>query len=140
MKIGVDVHGTIDRCPDLFRFLIRQWRKDGHTVVIVSGPPKDGILLDLASMNYQSGREYDEIVSVVDFLKDNGALMHYNETTGSWWTDEDKWVSSKGLICDYNNIDVLIDDTEYYFEHLNPFVKGILIKSMWSVLSLLWRI
>lgn len=126
MRIGIDVHGVIDTDPERFKRMMKGFRKPlthfenmklelppSNKVIVVSGPPADQICQELNDLGLRKDEHFDEVVSVVDFLKERNAKMWLDEK-GTWWTDDRTWWSSKGRICKAKGIDVLIDDQIRY--------------------------
>ena len=112
MKIAFDVHGVIADRPDLFKPLLKMFKANDIGVVIMSGPPKPKIISELKKLGYTDDY-YDEILSVVDFLKSKATKM-WLDYKDDWWASDEEWWSSKGEMCKLNDIDVLFDDSEQY--------------------------
>lgn len=123
---GIDIHGTLAcRKADktvgpstlfpLLSSLMAAWYGHGDHVYIISGPPKDVVQEEIASLGLVEGKHYDDIISVVDYLKKNGAEM-WEDPVGSnhWWCDKGVWNAAKGRIADYLGVDILIDDEALY--------------------------
>lgn len=117
MRIGFDLHGTIDRYPKAFARFMKFIHLSGGECFIISGPPKKQILEELQKIPpiYLQSiiRSTKEIISVVDWLKAKGVTMEQDEN-GNWWAPEDEWWNSKGNICGENKISVLYDDSIKY--------------------------
>lgn len=112
MKIAFDVHGVIADRPDLFKPLLKLFKSNNIEVIILSGPPKDVIIKELAELGY-TDEHYDETLSVADYLKTTGCKMWIDDKN-TWWADDESWWSAKGKICEMYDIDVLFDDSEQY--------------------------
>ena len=127
MKVMFDLHGVIGEHPELFKPFMKTLRNSGHEVYICSGPTKVKILQELLDLGYYEDRHFDKVISVVDFLKDQGAHFDY-DCYGNPWTDDDTWWRSKGKIAELNEIDLMIDDSEQYHEHILGNTKFLLMK------------
>jgi len=112
MKIAFDVHGVIADRPDLFKPLLKMFKTNNIGVIIISGPTKQKITDELVKLGY-TNEHYDEILSVVDYLKSKDVKM-WLDYKKDWWANEKDWWNSKGEMCKLNNIDVLFDDSEQY--------------------------
>lgn len=115
MKIGFDLHGTIDRCPELFKLIMKSYKEDGHEIFIISGSEKEEIIKELTSFDID---DYTDIISVNDFLRNEMNIEGWLEH-GNWYCDEDMWWKSKSLICEKYNIDMHIDDSREYRKHFD---------------------
>ena len=113
LTIMFDLHGVSNKMPELIKPMMKTMRACGHTVIICSGPTMSKIDLELAALGYSIHHHYDFVVSVVDFLADNGVKFRYDEK-GNPWTDDDTWFCSKGMIAAKFNVDIVIDDSPEY--------------------------
>lgn len=116
MNIGIDLHGTINSNPALFKEALSNLIKGGDTIVIISGPPEAQIKKELDSLNVVQNKHYHKIISLVDFLKHDRVKMWQDEN-GNWWCEDSIWWKSKARICSMYYIDALIDDKAQYQEH-----------------------
>jgi hypothetical protein len=114
MKLGIDLHGVIDSNPELFKRALSTIALTGEVeIFIVSGPPKSEIITELDKLGFEEGLHYDEVYSVVDFLKESGVEM-WQDGNGRWWTNDKDWCASKARICDKLHLYAMIDDKEMY--------------------------
>lgn len=134
-KIAFDVHGVIDKYPEIIYPMIKLLQKIGNQICIVSGPYIYLIKEDLERIKFfDSGlniNRFIPIYSVVDFLIDSGVKI-WEDENGNTWTDEQNWWNSKAKICKINKIDFIIDDSEKYrsafdltnckFIHINDLI------------------
>ena len=88
-----------------------------HNIIIVSGPPLKQIQDELTKHGYYQDQHYKSIISVVDWIKEQGIKMHLNEK-GSWYCEDEIWWSSKARICMENNIKMLFDDKLEYEKYI----------------------
>jgi hypothetical protein len=127
MKIGIDLHGVLDKHPELMKPLMESLIKD-HEVWIISGPPFDQIERELSNLGYKKWVHYHLIYSVVGYLKSKGVKM-WQDDKGDWWCDNDLWWSSKSKICFMIGIDILLDDSVKYSPYFKDMkTKFILLK------------
>lgn len=115
MKIAFDVHGTIDTNPEVFKPMMQMFMRSEVNVVIFSGPPKPQILNELTMLDYEKGVHFDEIYSVVDYLKSIEVPMTQDENN-DWWCDEKIWWKAKGMMCETLHIDMVIDN-DFRYQH-----------------------
>jgi hypothetical protein len=113
MKIGFDFHGVIEKYPDVFRPLMESLRAMGAEIFIVSGPPLNQLIYEVASFEYLVDKHWDNLISVIDYIKKIGKKTWQDEK-GDWWTDDESFWSSKSMICEEYGIDLLIDDSVQY--------------------------
>lgn len=127
MKIGIDLHGVLDKHPELMKPLMESLIKD-HEIWIISGPPLDQIEKELDGLGYKKWEHYHLIYSVVGYLKSKGIAMWQDEKR-TWWCEDDEWWSSKSKICGTLGIDILLDDSRKYAPYFkNVKTKFILLK------------
>jgi len=118
VKIGLDIHGVIDRFPKEFSLLTRRWVEDyGHEVHVVTGeswatakPQVDAVSLS-----------YTHHFSIVDHHRDIGTPMT-NTVVGQpgWWMDEETWNRSKGDYATRVGLDIHFEDSLEYAAWFPP--------------------
>lgn len=114
MKIGIDLHGVLDRDPEHLKEVLVKARREGSEIYVISGPPLYEIVEELFNLGF-SNSHYDHIISVVDWLSLNGyADYMYTDDNGQWHTEDEYWWSSKGKICKQYDICALFDDSLKY--------------------------
>jgi hypothetical protein len=114
MKLGLDVHGVVDKDPSRFIKLAREVRRDGGEVILITGHPIDEQLYEeLAACGFD---EYDQIVSVQDELEKLGYPVLCLDRHGRNHYDDTAWASFKGIFCKEHGIDFHIDDTAHYLD------------------------
>lgn len=125
MIIGIDLHGVIDSDIEAFKFMLECPVEVGDKLYIISGPPKVDIEKELNGHGLYRDIHFDEIFSVVDFLKEKSGVNMWTDDKGRWWASDVEWWGSKAEICEKHNVDIMIDDngrffcnrTERHFEH-----------------------
>ena len=110
-RIAFDLHGVLDTKPELYGPMIKVLKSAGHEIFILSGPKRIDVLEQLKKLPLYIGPPF-EILSVVDFLEDNG--VEFNWDGNHPWTDDETWWDSKARICKEKGIDILIDDSIRY--------------------------
>ena len=115
MNIGLDIHGVIDKYPTIFKFVCKFCKVFGVKVFVITGPPEKVAHRELWKLGFIYGKDYQKVLSVVDWLKENTDRdKMYQDKNGDWWSTEDNWWSSKAYMCIENNVDVHVDDSERY--------------------------
>ena len=127
MKIAFDVHGVIQNFPEVFKPLMIALRSMGTAVAIISGPPEDYLREELSELGYIEGQHFDELYSIVDYLKAQPNVTMTQDARGRWWTDDTIWWATKSSICKINDICLLIDDSVQYREYFENGYKFILL-------------
>jgi len=124
MKIGVDFHGFMESYPEVLKPLLEfMLSQCDHEIYVLSGPEKEIIIEDLTRLGYIQGVHYDEIFSIVDFLKKKKDPNLHQDEKGNWWTTDENWFSSKGQFCIEEGIEVIFDDKIEYEKYLPPWVE-----------------
>ena len=109
MKIGLDVHGVIDRFPAEFALLTKRWLDGlGHEVHIVTGSPWDGAEPQVKKMGIQFSHHF----SIVDHHRGVGTIMTNKES--GWWMEQETWNRSKGDYAKTVDLDIHFEDTLAY--------------------------
>jgi hypothetical protein len=122
LKIGLDIHKTIDVKPQFFAKFSQRARANGHTIIIITGsmrtPKIEKELKDF-------GIEYDDFFSVSDYLISQGKVTHWTSSQNPWFNDDD-WNKAKADYCRENQIDIHFDDSDEYKKYfVTPFIKVI---------------
>lgn len=130
MRYGIDIHGvlTLDYYREFIKPLMDAWMRHGERVYILSGPPTEQITKELLALGILHGTHYTAAFSIVDTLKAKGVKM-WEKPVGSnhWWCDPVEWNRAKADIAEMLDIDVIIDDSPEYGEHMPEDVSFILI-------------
>lgn len=115
MKIGIDLHNTIDKNPEGFKELAKSVLDDGGEVYIITGASKKDALIDLKKLNFNL---YTKIFSITDNLLSQNRTYHL-DIHGRPCFDDVVWYGAKGLIAYQLQLDVHYDDT---FEFSKYFI------------------
>ncbi len=116
MEIAFDFHGVLEKYPSKFRPFLASLRII-NTITILSGPTYKQIEKELTSKGYQLHKHYDEIISVVDWLKSKNVKMNQHEN-GNWYCEDEIWWASKAKICEEYGIEMLFDDKLEYKKYI----------------------
>ena len=129
MKIGVDIHGVIDKFPELFSFLTRRWTEK-HEVHIITGQERSIVEPKLEKF----GIAYNYIYSIVDYHISVGTKMWKDDKRGAgWWLDKDDWIRSKGNYALDTKIDIHFDDEVAYARFFPQTTTVILVRDNFDV-------
>lgn len=118
LTIMFDLHGVANKRPDFIKPMMKTFRACGHKVIICSGPTISIILDELNELGYESGHHYDDVISVVDYLAGVRGVKFTYDKRGNPWCEPKVWFQSKGFIAFDNGVDVVIDDSPEYEEHM----------------------
>jgi len=135
MRIGIDLHGVVDDDIDFFKELLETFFcAVDIEVYIISGPPIEDIKRGLDKYGFVEGLHYQNIFSVVDFLKSKRVSMWLGKE-GTWWAGDKHWWGAKAGICESEDIDLMIDDSRRYGPDFKDIrTKFLLYKSKHSLL------
>ena len=113
MKLGLDLHGTIDACPAMFAELTHVLCRDSvtgfdHEVHIMTGPSRSKL-----RKSELSGLWYTHIFSIVDHCAELNIPVVYDKQ-GNPWLDQYEWNKAKGDYARKHHLNLVIDDSEVY--------------------------
>ncbi len=108
MKIGLDIHGTIDAHRPFFAEMSKLFKQAGHEVHILTGPSKEKLKPDELK-----DIQFTHFFSVVDHCLAKGAVVVYDENNNPWM-DQYEWNRAKGDYARMHNLDLMIDDSTVY--------------------------
>jgi len=132
-KIGFDIHGVIDKNPELFSEIIKEFRKHGFEIHILTGSLiDDDIIKELHSYDI----EYDYLFSILGYHKEHKTQMWKDDK--GWWINDDVWNMTKANYCHRLGIIFHLDDTKAYGRHFFKPIFGHItpIKSNPRILEL----
>jgi hypothetical protein len=120
-KLGLDIHGVIDRMPEFFSFLSESIINSGGEVHIITGSNIEKAKVELSSFNIK----YTTIFSIQDHHKKLGTpTTEKHPKWGFPMISDELWDKTKSDYCAQNNIDLHIDDTINYGKlFTTPFCK-----------------
>lgn len=111
MKIGLDIHGVIDKYPKIFARLSKRLWKKGHQIHIITGESWETAK---ETVN-KAGIVYTHHFSIVDYHLRSGTKMEHKDN--GWWMDRNVWVRSKGDYIHRKGIEIHFDDSYEYAEY-----------------------
>jgi len=112
LKIGLDIHGVIDKYPNLFSKLSKDLIRLGHEVHIVTGQQR----IDAEPSVIESKVEFTHFFSIMDYHVSIGTKMTNED--GNWYMDEKIWSSTKAMYAEVVGLDIHFDDR---LDYLKPF-------------------
>jgi hypothetical protein len=125
MKLGLDIHGVIDKYPEQMIKLAQDTMKRGGRVYLITGPPAikaRAEMIELMTKYMISKPFWNQIYSIVDWMKQKG-IPHHTDIKGHVWAlREHDWNAVKGQIAVELGLDLHIDDSEEYGEYFPPGV------------------
>jgi hypothetical protein len=124
MRLGLDYHGIIDKHPKIYGLLSKLVMFFGGRVFIITG---HSVTPDFIGDLHDLKMRYDQILSIIDYHKDHGIKVRYDEK-GDPWIDEEVWNATKADLCELYNIDVHVDDSKIYGKYFKGKTKYLLIK------------
>ena len=128
MKIALDIHGVLSDW-EFMTPIVHELTAEGHELYVVSGAPKRQLEKEIVELGYQV-EWFKGVYSIIDWLLDSNApgKIWHNEK-GWWYNDynrhpadpENIWWKIKSEICEFYEIDILLDDQEKYKQgYLKP--------------------
>jgi len=143
LTYGIDIHGTLaDKQPDgsqepstlfpLLKPLMKAWVEQGEMVYILSGPTREVIKAELEALGLERGVHYNEVISVVDYLRFVAEVSMEERSPGHWWTlpgDEHLWDEAKGKLAELHNIDIVVDDQIEYEAGMPGYTSFVHVKA-----------
>lgn len=121
MKIGLDIHGVIDKYPQFFKDFSKAMIAEGHEVHIITGQERENAEPTVRA----AGVEFTHFFSVVDYHLNKGTEM-WKDEKDTWWMDKDEWLRTKGDYCKRMSIDIHFDDSVEYKEFM-PSTCGFIL-------------
>lgn len=124
-KLGLDIHGVIDKYPKEMSFLSNSIISYGGEVHIITGGSWNKELDDLLSL---SKIKWTKIFSIYDHLiemdEDVEGLHTFKDGKIQSKFKSDVWDKAKSEYCSKNEISLHIDDNPLYGSYFNtPFAK-----------------
>ena len=108
-KIGLDIHGVIDKYPGEFSFITKELKDLGYEIHILTGHlPDDEIKQELKKYNIV----YDKLFSILGHHRKLNSKMWQDDR--GWWIDDLLWNKTKGEYCLEQGINFHLDDSPVY--------------------------
>ena len=131
MKIGIDIHGVLDKEPTFFAELTNILWTAGHEVHIITGVtvnPENRIGKETLKFLEDLNIAYTHLFSIVDYHKSIGTEIEYPDGSDNPWMDGELWDRTKADYCEKHKIDMMFDDTRRYGNYFKtPFVHFLSI-------------
>ena len=124
MKIGIDLHGVIDRNPQFWINFANQVKSSKGEIHIISGQSWSQNLLNQL-LEYNQGKKWwDFYFSIDDYLLYEKKIDYcIDEKSGRRYPNE-IWDPAKGEYCLRNQIDIMFDDSPIYGKYFKtPYFK-----------------
>lgn len=125
MRLGLDIHGVLDKYPEKMIKLAQETMANGGRVYIITGPPGELArkeLIALMTTHMISKPFWNQIFSIVDYIKEK-KIPNYTDINGHVWAlREHDWNAVKGSIAKEIALDLHIDDSPQYAEYFPPGV------------------
>lgn len=120
-KLGLDIHGVVDKMPEFFSFLSESILKNGGEVHIITGSSIERAIVELKEYKVP----YTTIFSIQDYHKQMGTPTTVKHPKwGFEMISDELWDKTKSDYCLKENIDLHIDDTLNYGKLFKtPFCK-----------------
>ena len=116
MKIGLDIHGVINKYPKFFSELSKLFVENGNQIHIITGSTvKENSIYGKKNLEYLKENRifYTHIFSIVDYHEEQGAEIVYQDAENPW-IDSQLWNKTKAEYCKKHNIDIMFDDSTVY--------------------------
>lgn len=110
LKIGLDIHNTIDAKPKFFAIFSQRLVEQGHLVFVITGSQKTP---QIEKQLKDLGIRYTHFFSVADHLLLQGKEVFWKDKDNPFFCDED-WNCVKANYCAEQKIDLMIDDSDEY--------------------------
>jgi hypothetical protein len=110
LNVGLDIHGAIDRNPELFRLITHELRAHGVIIHILTGHYFSEVREKLKKW----GIEWDHEYSILDYHKGMGTEIVHG--VDGEWISEELWNRGKGEYAKRVGLDVHFDNDLVYGE------------------------
>jgi len=122
LRIGLDIHGTIDTKPKFFAIFSKRVISNNGEIHIITGsrqtPEIEQQLKDL-------GIQYTHFFSIADYLLSQGKEVFWKTPNDPFFSDAD-WNIAKANYCDRNQIDIHFDDSLEYGKYFKTLYMRII--------------
>lgn len=120
IKIGLDIHGVINENPKFWlQFMddLRTAKGIYWQVHILTGHSVEKAETELEEFNIYPGH-YATIFSISDYLAEKGVPEQSRSSKSTPWYPSEQWNSAKAEYVKKEGIQILIDDSKEYAEHM----------------------
>lgn len=140
LKIGLDMHGVIDKDPGLFAEITYYLIHKGNEVHIITGRELGP---DLEKEIAACRVDYTAVFSITSYHKQIGTYVTYKDGDPTQpLIAPPKWDRTKADYCDREGIDIMIDDSSVYGQYFDaiktqyiqwtPKFRELLLEILWS--------
>lgn len=120
-KIALDIHGVIDAEPEFFSWLSHYLSAKGWEIHVVTGGQWKHNMNKLHDWDIY----FDHFFSITDHHIEVGTPQLPGKCDGDVCVADELWDCVKGYYCDENEIDLIIDDTPHYEDHMPHFTEFV---------------
>lgn len=120
IKIGIDIHGVVDRYPEVFSFLTYSiignssyFRGNDNQIHIITGSSWN---LEIEKFLNIINIYYTHHFSVTDYLLEKGEAVIWKDSKNPFFAD-DVWNKAKAEYCERNKINFHFDDSNTYGQY-----------------------
>jgi len=113
MKIGLDVHGVINKHIKFFSLLSSYFIANDHEVHIITGMKKS----EYDKTYSDKYMPYTHFYSITDDLLTK--IAYINDIHDRPRFSEYNWNIAKGVYCKKNKIDIMLDDSDIYDKYFS---------------------
>jgi hypothetical protein len=110
MRIGLDIHGTIDAKPKFFANFSQRIVSLGFECHVITGSRRTP---EIEQQLKDFGIQYTHFFSIADHLLLQGKEVFWKDKDNPFFCDED-WNCVKANYCAEQKIDLMIDDSDEY--------------------------
>lgn len=123
MKIGIDIHGVLDKHPFFKQMALAMCVHQNYNEVhIITGTSIELALKDLEKLEIVKDFHYTHLYSITDDLISRGIPVEWKDGNNPFFPYKE-WDKAKAEYCAKHGIDIHFDDTEKYGEYFTtPFV------------------
>jgi hypothetical protein len=114
-RLGIDFFGTLNVGEPILKKFMESLMASEVEVVIISGATQEILAPYLAKEGIEKGKHFKEIISIPDFLTSKNYKIEIRPNR-TYFTHDDVWWRSKGLICSEHRITTHIDSDLRYKE------------------------
>lgn len=120
LKFGFDLHGVLDKYPEL-RNLANKLAEAGHEVHVITGSHWRRELEDY--IRWELGVNFTHFFSIADYHREKGTPMWYEGDNP--FMGPEHWNPTKGEYCKREGIFLHFDDSEKYGEHFEKTIYAL---------------
>ena len=131
LKIGLDLHGVIDRYPIFFKMLMKNLPAHDFEIHILTGINSDEAIKQLGAFGITRG-DFRRLFSIEDFVKTRG-YEHWRNEDGSFQCADEIFWGAKGEYCHWNAIDIMVDNSIEFKSMMPKFTQFIFFEDIQNI-------